>query len=324
MNDSATVPIVTLTLNPCIDESASIDRLVPDRKLRCGTPRYEPGGGGINVARAVRRLGGRALAVFPAGGPAGGLLRTLLEAEDVPHLALPVSGWTRENFNVREEATGHQYRFVLPGPELTAEEREACFEAVAALSPFPGYLVASGSLPPGFPPDFLARIARLVRTRGGRFVLDSQGEAASKALDSGVHLYKPSLREFRDLAGLPGAEDAELAEAAKRWIRLGRCEVVVLSLGAAGALYVTESSAEHVRAPMVPVRSTVGAGDAMLAGIVLRRHEGWPLDQAVRFGVAAGAASVMRPGTELCGRSDTERLFAGMASRERAASSQPA
>ena len=317
MNLDAPVPIVTLTLNPCIDESASVERLVPDRKLRCGPTRYEPGGGGVNVARAIRRLGGRALALFPAGGPAGELLQDLLATEGVAHRALPVKEWTRENFNVCEDATGHQYRFVLPGPELAAEEREACFEAVAALTPFPDWLVVSGSLPPGFPADFLARLARLARDREAHMVLDSPGEAASRALDEGVHLYKPSLREFRELAGLPGAEDAELAEAARRWIRLGRCDTVVLSLGAAGALWVTESSSEHVRTPMVAVRSTVGAGDAMLAGIVLRLQAGWPIDQAVRFGVAAGAASVTKPGTELCSRADTERLFAAMApSRE--------
>jgi 6-phosphofructokinase 2 len=312
MSGPVPAPIVTLTPNPAIDESTTLERLVPDRKLRCGIPRYEPGGGGVNVARTLRRLGGRALAIFPAGGPAGTLLRSLLDAEDVPHLAVPISGWTRENVNVREEATAHQYRFVLPGPELTAKEREALFEAVAGLSPFPAYVVASGSLPPGFPPDFLARVARLARSRGARFVLDSAGEAASRALEEGVHLYKPSLGEFRELAQLPGAGDAELTAEATRWIRAGRCEAIVLSLGAAGALCVTPSSAEHVRAPMVPVRSTVGAGDAMLAGVVMRLQEGWPLERAVRFGVAAAAASVMRPGTELCHRTDADRLFEEM------------
>ena len=323
MTGPVSAPIVTLTANPCIDESASIDRLVPDRKLRCGAPRYEPGGGGINVARAVRKLGGRALAVFTAGGPAGALLRSLLEAEDVPALPLPISGWTRENFNAREEATGHQYRFVLPGPELNTAEREAFFDAVAGLSPFPAYVVASGSLPPGVPHDFWARLAGLARERGARFVLDSSGEAAERALEEGVDLYKPSLGEFRHLTGLAGAEDAELAEAARGWIRLGRCRTIVLSLGAAGALSVTDSSVEHVRAPMVPVRSTVGAGDAMLAGIVFRLQQGWPLGPAVRFGVAAAAATVMRPGTELCRRADTERLFAGMASTEEPIPLQP-
>jgi 6-phosphofructokinase 2 len=316
--------IVTLTPNPCIDESAGFERLVPDRKLRCQTPSYEPGGGGVNVARAIRRLGGRALAVFPAGGPAGELLRSLLDAEDVVHLALPISCWTRENFNAREETTGHQYRFVFPGPQLTETELESFYEALAGLSPFPAYLVASGSLPPGCPADFLARLAVMARARGARFVLDSHGEAALRALDAGVHLFKPSLREFRELTRLPGAEEEELAAAAYRWVRLGRCEAIVLSLGAAGALWVTASASGRVPAPTVPVRSTVGAGDSMLAGIVLRLEEGCELADAVRFGVAAAAASVMNPGTELCRKTDAERLFASMAASATPIALQPA
>ena len=305
--------IVTLTLNPCIDESSSVDRLAADRKLRCEAPRYEPGGGGINVARAVRRLGGDALAIYPAGGSAGSLLGSLLDSEGAARLAIPIEGWTRENFNVVEKSSGHQYRFVLPGPQLTPDEQEACFDAVADRTPFPSFLVASGGLPPGMPPSYLARLARLTHQRGGRLVLDVSGPAAEQALEEGVFLFKPSLREFRELTHMAGGEGPELAQAALRFVRLGRCEVVVLSLGPAGALLVTSSGSERIPAPTVPVRSTVGAGDAMLAGIVLALQRGRAMSDAVRFGVAAGAATVMRPGTELCDAADVERLFAGMA-----------
>ncbi len=310
---AAVAPIVTVTVNPCIDESADVDRVVPDRKLRCGPPRYEPGGGGINVARAVRRLGGDALAIYPAGGAAGDLLSALLDREGLAHRPLKIAGWTRENLNVREESTGHQYRFVLPGPELTLAEREALLAEVAALRPFPAYLVASGSLPPGVPADFLARLARLARERGARFVLDASGEAARRGLEEGVFLVKPSLREFQHLAGLADAEESHLVAECGRWIGSGRCEVVVLSLGAAGVLWVTADASERLPSPTVPVRSTVGAGDSMLAGIVLRLQQGAGLRDAVRFGVAAGAATVMNPGTELCRRPDVERLYAQMA-----------
>lgn len=306
-------PIVTLTVNPCVDESASVDRVIPDRKLRCGIPKYEPGGGGINVARAIRRLGGEALAVYPAGGPAGELLRALLDAEGVAQRALPIWGWTRQNLNVSEETTGHQFRFVLPGPELAAAEVEACFEEIAALRPFPAYLVASGSLPPGAPPDFFARLARLVRDRGGRFVLDTSGEPARRALEEGLFLFKPSLREFQSLTGLEDAEQGHLVAEANRWIEKGRCEVLVLSLGAAGVVWVAADGAKRIPAPMVQVRSTVGAGDSLLAGVVLRLQQGRPLEDAVRFGVAAGAATVMNPGTALCRRLDAARLYAEIA-----------
>lgn len=311
--ESGMASIATLTVNPCVDQSAVVDHVVPDRKLRCREPRYEPGGGGINVARAIRRLGGEALAIYPAGGPAGGLLRSLLEREGVPQRPLPIDSWTRENLNIFEETTGRQFRFVLPGPTLAPRDWQACLDEVAALRPFPSYLVASGSLPPGVPDDFYARAAALVRRMGGRFVLDTSGEAAKRALGEGVFLLKPSLRELQHLTGLTDAEESHLISEAGGLIAAGRCEVVVVSLGPAGALLVTAGASERLASPMVPVRSTVGAGDAMLGGIVLRLQQGHLLPDAVRFGVAAAAAAVMNPGTELCRRADAERLYRQMA-----------
>ncbi len=305
--------IVTVTVNPCIDESTTVDQVVADRKLRCGPPRYEPGGGGINVARAIRRLGGEALAVYPAGGPAGELLASLLEREGVAHRPLPIAGWTRENLNVFEKSTGRQFRFVLPGPDLARREWEKLLLEIEGLRPFPAYVVASGSLPPAVPADFFARLARLTRAGGGRFALDTSGEPARVALEEGVFLVKPSLREFQHLTGLADAEESHLVAESKRWIDTGRCEVVVLSLGAAGVLWVTASSSERLLAPTVPVRSTVGAGDSLLAGIVLWLQQGRPIAEAVGFGVAAGAATVMNPGTELCHRVDAERLYEQLA-----------
>ena len=316
-NAAGVPPIVSLTMNPCLDLSAVVDRVVSDRKLRCGPPRWEPGGGGVNVARAIRRLGGDALAIFPAGGPAGERLRELLAAEGVPHRALPIVGRTRENFNVDEVTTAHQFRFVLPGPELTAAEREACLEEIAGLRPFPPYVVASGSLPPGVPADFLARLARLVRKQGGRLVLDTSGEPARQALDEGIFLFKPSLREFQQLARLADVEERHLAHEARRWVESGRCEILVLSLGPGGALCVTAGGSDRVLSPTVTVRSTIGAGDSLLAGFVLRLQQGRPLAEALRFGVAAGAAAVMSLGTALCRRVDAERLEARIAENER-------
>jgi 6-phosphofructokinase 2 len=306
-------PIVTLTPNPCIDESGAVDRVVPERKLRCGAPRYEPGGGGINVARAIRRLGGAALAIYPAGGPAGALLESLLDAEGVPTRAVRIPGWTRENLNVLEESTGHLYRFLLPGPPLSLVDASALYAIVASLTPFPEYLVASGSLPPGVSTDYYARLAALARKRGGRFVLDTSGDAGRDALaEGGLYLMKPSVREFRDLTGMPDGDEESLLDEARRVVASGRCEVVLLSLGPAGALCVSAQGVDRVASPEVPVRSVVGAGDSLLAGVVLRLQQGGRLSDAVRFGVAAGAAAVMNPGTELCRREDAERLYEEM------------
>ncbi len=302
-------PIVTLTMNPALDENSSVEYVFSDVKLRCRAPSQEAGGGGINVARAVVRLGGEALAVYAAGGPSGDLLEQLLDREGVPQRRIPIREWTRRNVNVHEDATGRQYRFVFPGPSLTEGEWRSCLGALEAVRPAPEFLVASGSLPPGVPADFYARAAGIARARQARFVLDTSGEPLRLAVEEGVFLIKPSLREFQQLIGGGASTESALAEAARHLIAKGHCEAVVLSLGEGGALWVTQAREERVGAPAVPVASSVGAGDAMVAGIVLALARRRPLPEAVRFGVAAGAAAVMNPGTQLCRREDAERLF---------------
>ena len=305
--------IVTLTLNPAIDASASVPHVLSDRKLRCGQPHYEPGGGGINVSRVLRRLGEEAPAIYPAGGPAGALLGRLLDAEGVTHWPVEIAGWTRENLNVQEEASGRQYRFCMPGPVLEAAEIELCLDRLRRADPAPALLVSSGSLPPGASPDIYAHLARSAREGGTRLVLDASGEPLRRAVAEGVYLLKPSLREFEELTGAVGADEPGLLDLARELVRNGGCEVLVLSLGSGGALWVTRSEGERVPAPAVPVASGVGAGDSLVAATVLGIARGWSVRDAVRYGVAAAAASVMRPGTALCRAEDVERLFGARA-----------
>ena len=303
--------IATLTLNPSLDISTMTDAVVPTHKLRCEAPRYDPGGGGINVARVVRILGGEAVAVFPAGGPAGQRLQDLLEADGVDCHAVPIAGLTRESFTVDDRRSGSQYRFVLPGPELTAIEQQRCLDQLSSLAPVPAYIVASGSRPPGVPPDVYARVARLARDIGARLILDTSGEALRQAGD-GVYLIKPNLRELQDLVGRELRGDAEQVAAARALIARGLSEVVVLSLGADGAILVTADGHERYPAIDVPVSSAVGAGDSMVGAIALGLVRGLPLGAAVCFGMAAGAAALITPGTELCRREDVERIAAQM------------
>lgn len=303
--------IVTLTMNPALDENSTVAHVLSDVKLRCRAPSLEPGGGGINVARAVVRLGGRALAVYPAGGPSAELIEQILDREGVGQRIVPVRGWTRRNLNVREEASGRQYRFVLPGPPLAEAEWRSCLDALRSLRPAPEILVASGSLPPGVPADFYARVASVSAELNARFVVDVSGEPLRLVLGKGVFLVKASLREFQELTGIARTE-ADLVELARRWIVDRQCEVLVISLGRGGALWLAAQAGERLPAPEVPVASSVGAGDAMVGGIVLSFARGHPLPEAIRFGVAAGAAAVMNPGTQLCEREDTERLFQRM------------
>jgi 6-phosphofructokinase 2 len=305
--------ILTLTVNPAVDMSCSVDQVFPEHKLRCGPGTYEPGGGGVNVSRAIHKLGGESVAIYMAGGLTGQVFASLLDQEKIEHHPIMIKGWTRENFSVLENATGQQYRFVLPGPSVSEMEWMQCLDAVRAFVPAPGFLVASGSLPPGVPDDFYARLAAVAKERGMRMILDTSGRALREALRSGVYLVKPSLRELRFWSGSELSGEDEQDDAALRIVRDGLAEVVVVSLGAAGALLASKDGCERLRSPSVPVKSKVGAGDSMIAGIVLGLARGLATREAICFGLAAGAACVMSEGTQLCAREDTERLFRGMA-----------
>ncbi len=308
-------PIVTLTMNPALDISTSTERVISGHKLRCATSRVDPGGGGVNVSRVVQRLGGRTLAVYTAGGPTGEAYRRLIEAERVPAVAVPIGGSTREDFTIDETSTGKQFRFVLEGPEFTDAEWRACLDRVSESMPTGGYLVASGSLPPGVPVDFYARVARLARIHGARCVVDTSGAPLAEALAEGVFLIKPSRREL----GLHFGTVLETAEsqvqAAESLVAGGSAEHVALTLGGQGAVLASAGGILRLAVPQVAVRSTVGAGDSFLAAFVLRLAQGHGLEHAFASAVAAGSAAVMTPATDLCHRDDVERLEAGLAAR---------
>jgi 6-phosphofructokinase 2 len=306
--------IVTLAMNPAIDKSASVDHVVAERKLYCTPPRFEPGGGGVNVSRAIKKLGGESLLLYPSGGLTGNRLQELLDREGLKHRPFPIAGLIRESLVILEESTGQQYRFGMPGPEIQKEEWEPFLRELEAMEPSPDYVVASGSLPPGVPPDFYARVARAGKKRGAKAIIDVSGEALEAALQEGVFLIKPNVREFRGLVGEEIKEESQIKAEAQKMVQSGRCEVLVISLGAAGALVVSKEFAEHLLPPTVPIVSKVGAGDSMVAGIVLSLARGNPLRESVLFGVAAGTAAVMTPGTELCRREDAERLYESMIS----------
>jgi 6-phosphofructokinase 2 len=302
--------IVTLTLSPALDIATQIPRLCPDAKLRCSTPVYAPGGGGINVARAIHILGGRALALLPAGGSTGRHLIELLDAEGVPNQALAIADWTRECLNVVERASAQQYRFIMPGARLSPAEQAQLLGALAAL-PALDYLVISGSLPEGLAADFLPRVLQGAARRGARCILDSSGEALRQALEvGGVYLIKPNFSELSSLVGQDIGGPQQLASVAQELVQAGKCETVLVSLGAQGALLVRAGLSERIPAPTVRRRSTVGAGDSMVAAVTLKLAAGADWRDAARYGVAAGTAAIMTEGSELCRRHDTEQLYA--------------
>ncbi|MGA0555318.1 1-phosphofructokinase family hexose kinase [Larkinella sp. VNQ87] len=311
--------IITLTLNPAVDVSTTVDRLMPEHKLRCAAPRYDAGGGGINVSKALRRLGGSSLCLFPSGGAMGALLEQLLAERQIEYRTLPMSGWTRQSFVVTETSSHQQFRFGLPGPTWTEAEGESILAELRSQAGPVEYVVVSGSLPPGLPTDFCARIARIVKDLGARLVLDTSGEPLKQAVNEGVFLLKPNVGELAALVGVDKLELDEVDDAALTILEKGGCEVMAISLGPAGALLVTKEAAEsktatrrgilHVSAPTVKKQSTVGAGDSMVGGMVYALQQGWSYEDMLRLGVACGTAATMNPGTELFHKDDVERLL---------------
>jgi len=303
-------PILTLTLNPAVDVAIEVDQLAPQRKLRSPSARYDAGGGGINVARGIKRCGGAVHAIFTAGGPMGDLLTRLVAAEGVPHQVIPIAGDTRESFTVQvKQPRDDVYRFVLPGPTLSQREAEACLTALSSIDPLPRYWVASGSLPQGVDDEFYARLARMARERGARLVLDTSGPALSAAVEEGLYLIKPNAREFAGLVGQQTANESELRELSRALIGRGKIDVLVLSLAADGALLTTAEEQHYCRAPAVEQLSSVGAGDSFVALLTLKLAEGRPLAEALRYAVAAGTAAVTTPATELFHMEDVERIY---------------
>jgi 6-phosphofructokinase 2 len=300
--------VITVTPNPAIDVSTSVSEIVPFSKLRCTPARHHPGGGGINVARVVTRLGGEATAVYPAGGAAGQRLRQLLDREHVRSLSVPASEETREDVTVFEETTKRQYRFVLPGARLTEPEWQDILQLIASIEPRPRFVVASGSLPPGVPVDFFGRVARTAREMNAKVIVDSSGPPLKAALEAGVYLIKPNRREFRELTGVTSDDDAVLIEAGRRLINAGPVKVIALTLGPSGALLITRDRA--LRAAGLPIEpaSVVGAGDSFVGAMVWSLMRDDSLEAALKYGVAAGSAALLSPGTELCTPADVLRL----------------
>ena len=301
--------IVTLTINPAIDIFVNVERVEPTRKMRSSSPKRDPGGGGINVARVAYRLGADVAAIYPIGGAIGKLLQRLLEREGIASIVTPSHVETRENFTAYEQESGQQYRFVLPGSALHRAEWEACLDKLATLAAKPKFVVASGSLPPGVPEDFYARATRHARALGAQMVLDTSGAGLGAALKEGVWLIKPNLNELSEFLGVTLANDHDRIAACRKLIATGRTQAVALTLGEDGALLVMASEALRAAPMPIELASAVGAGDSFLGGMVAALAAGQSMREAFRMGVAAGSAAVMSPGTELSRAEDVKRLL---------------
>lgn len=307
--------IVTITFNPCIDKSAAVSQLIPEKKLSCTEPRFEPGGGGINVARAIKKLGGDATAIYPSGGYTGKFFNDLLAKENIPAIIIEIENSLRENVIVMEESSNKQFRFGFPGAKLSEQEWQQCIDALDKINDAE-FLVASGSLPEGVPEDIFARLATISKKKNLKLVVDTSKAALRHAANEGVFMLKPNLNELSSLLGKKELSIKEVAPAAKEIIEKNYCEVLLVSLGEKGAKLFTKDAQLKVSSPKVEKKSTVGAGDSLVAGFVLSLSRGRNFESALRYGVACGTAATIRPGTELCTKKDADALYQIIVSEE--------
>lgn len=300
--------IVTLTLNPAIDKSTTVDHLIPEKKLRCTQMMMEAGGGGINVSKAISELGGTTKSIFTCGGVNGKLLLELLARDSIQTVPIQIKDSTRESIMVTETLTNKEYKFIVPGPSIDVTELQEIKSTIQRLENI-SFLICSGSLPANVPDDFLAGIATIAKEREIKFIVDTSGPALKKALMQGVYLIKPNMSELCFLAGVKYLEADEIEHAIDEIILQGKCEVIVVSMGPSGALLVTKDFKKRFPAPVVKKTSTVGAGDSMLAGIVWMLEQGKTLEDAVRFGIACGTAATIMKGPGLFKKEDACKFF---------------
>jgi 6-phosphofructokinase 2 len=299
--------IITLTINPAVDKSTQFAGIVAEQKIRCQKPQFDAGGGGINVSKAIKRLGGESLAIFTSGGHTGLLLEDLIQSESIEYLAIKIKSWTRENFIAVDTTTNAQYRFGMPGDEILKEEIENIFELIKTQKA--DFVVASGSIPKGADEGFYSEIAKIAKQNDSKFVLDSSGDALKMAVDSGVYLLKPNIGELAKLVGVENLEMNDVDDAALELIHKKGCEIVAVSMGPQGALLVTKDICRLIPAPTVQKKSTVGAGDSMVGGMVWALANYKNPIEAVQLGVACGSAATMNEGTQLFKKTDVDRLL---------------
>ena len=300
--------IITLTPNPALDYAVEADFVEPNRKLRCRDPQSHPGGGGINVARAVSRLGGETLAIFTTAGIYGDALMHVVAAEKVPMLTVPVAGETRLAFHIQERAQGNEYRFNLPGAHLTADDAKNLLDAVRENAKTGGYVVGSGSLPPGAPADFWGQAARAAKDKGAHFVLDSIS-GVREAIAEGIYMLRQNKHEYQELAGRDLKWPEEITEYAKSTVHDGGVERMVVTHGGDGSVMASKSGVVRVGALKVKAHSAVGAGDSFVAALLVALARGDSDKDALHYGMAGAAATRMTEGTALFEPADVEQLY---------------
>lgn len=301
--------ILTLTMNPSLDISAEVDRVAATIKMRCDNDRIDPGGGGINVSRAVNILGGSSIAVFPAGGSTGKILIDMLQEQGIDNRPVTTELLSRQSFAVRERETNQQYRFSMSGHKLPEQTSRECLQMITQYDPPPSFVVVSGSLPPGVPVDFYGNLANHFRQSRTKIILDTSGEPLKNALKEQVYLIKPNQRELEYVCDCSLDDENVQNEKCREIVEKGYCEALILTLGEKGALLTTRE--KQYRVPGIEVKevSAVGAGDSFVGGMVLALQQGKELPDAFLYAMAAGSSALTTEATALCEKESTDKYY---------------
>jgi 1-phosphofructokinase len=291
--------IVTVTLNPSLDRTIEVPRLDRGQVLRAGAARMDPGGKGVNVSRALLANGFASQAVVPCGGDEGLQLVRLLEAEGVPLRVVPIAGHTRSNVTL-VEPDGTVTKINEPGPLLSPNEFDTVIVCLLAAAESAQWVVACGSLPPGLPEQAFADLCKRLVAAGVRVAVDTSGEGLREAAQAGVALVKPNREELAEVVGSALPTMGDVVEAAQL-LRAWGAGAVLASLGAEGAVLVDENGVLSGESPVTKPRSSVGAGDALLAGFLAAGARG---ADALATALTWGAAAVSLPGSRMPGPDD--------------------
>ena len=296
--------ILTVTLNPSLDRTVEVDELVRGAVLRARAAHLDPAGKGVNVTRALLANGCASRAILPVGGPEGDQLIALLAVERVDAVIVGVAGRTRSNITIAE-TDGTVTKLNEPGPTLTAHDLESVIERVLAEAADADWVAICGSLPPGVTPDQYASMVRRFRAAGLRVALDSSGPALLAAVAAGPDLVKPNAEELAAAVGHSTDSWSEVVGAAQA-LRSAGAKAVLVSLGAAGAVLVDDDGVLVGCGEAVIPRSTVGAGDASLAGFLAAQataSDGGATrgrrERALVQALAWGTAAVKLPGSRM-------------------------
>lgn len=300
--------ILTITINPSIDKTIWVKHLVPEKKMRALNSEVEPGGGGVNVARALNYLGTSATAMYFYGGFSGLEFNKLMEIEGVNTSIVKIEGETRTNIMAIDNSTNLEYRFGIDGPSIHDEELNRMLQLIENSDAY-DFIVLSGSLPSTVPTNFYNSIAKIASQKKSKLIVDTSGEALKNLVKENIYLLKPNIGELAVLCGVEKINKEDVVKYAQDFLHKHICNAIAVSMGKDGAYLVTNDEVYYQQTPKVEVKSTVGAGDCMVAGMVLSLTKNEPWQNVLKMGVACGSAATMYSGYGLCKKEDVESIL---------------